>query len=94
VSLDSLEKLLWDLNVDRAAKEKFRADADSLMARFQLTDMERDMIKGFDLRGLADQGVNVMLLMGYWMELEGSRSLKTYLTRMQGPVLTKEVANG
>jgi hypothetical protein len=46
------------------------------------------MLRAFDVRGLADHGVNVMLTMGFWVELEGSRDLSAYVARMKVPALT------
>ena len=40
------------------------------------------MVLDFDVRGLADDGVNTMLTMGYWMQMEGSRDMDEYLFRM------------
>jgi hypothetical protein len=47
MSLTMLEKVLYDLNVDRAAKQAFREDPDALLARYRLTDDEVDLVMGF-----------------------------------------------
>lgn len=94
MSTGRLEKLLYDLAIDRGTKERFRSDPAALLARLHLTDMERDMVLRFDVRGLADRGINVMLLMGYWMELEGSRDLRGYVARMNQPALCGEASHG
>ena len=88
MSVNVLEKVLWDLSVNGEAKKSFREDAARLLARYHLTEPERRMILDFDVRGLADEGVNAMLTMGYWMQLEGSRDMEKYLSRMRSPALS------
>lgn len=82
MSANTLEKALWHLNVDRESKRAFKDDPTKFLARFHLTDKEREMILAFDVRALADSGVNTMLTMGFWLELEGSHNLNGYLVRM------------
>lgn len=81
MSLDSLEKALWDLNVDRSAKERFRQDPLAFCSRYRVSSAEAQMVAEFDIAGLLGLGVNPMLTMGYWLELEGSRSLRGYVAR-------------
>ncbi len=82
MSVNLLEKVLWDLSVNRDAKNRYRADAGKFLGRYNLDRVERAMILEFDVRGLADLGVNTMLTMGYWMQMEGSRDMGEYLSRM------------
>ncbi|MCU1458392.1 MAG: extradiol ring-cleavage dioxygenase [Actinomycetia bacterium] len=83
MSIYALEKALFDLNVDRPSKQRFRDDPVDFCSRYQLSDDERARVVAFDVRGLVDLGVNPMLTMGYWLELEGSRSLGGYIKRMR-----------
>ncbi|HVX22788.1 MAG TPA: hypothetical protein VHB02_15675 [Acidimicrobiales bacterium] len=90
MSVDWLEKALWDLNVDRAAKQSFREDAGRFCGRYRLAEDEAEMLATFDVKGLVDKGVNPMLTMGYWLELEGSRSLGGYVARLRGAARSAE----
>jgi len=85
MSVNIMEKVLWDLSVDRESKRRFQDDPEKFLSRYRLTELERRMIREFDVRGLADEGVSTMLTMGYWMETEGSRNIDDYLKRMQSP---------
>lgn len=78
MSRNVLEKVLWQLSVDRSAKERFRADAQRFLGRFDLTQDEVDMVLGFDVRRLQNAGVNPMLTMGFWQELAPDRSMALY----------------
>ena len=98
MSVNLLEKILWDLSVNSDAKSRFRDDPNKLLQRYNLTDRERQMILEFDVRGLADEGVNTMLTMGYWMQLQGSGDMGEYLSRMKSiariPAVVRETAEG
>jgi hypothetical protein len=87
MTLGTVERVLYELSMNRAAKDQFRADAPTYLAKFALAEPEREMLAQFDVRGLSDMGVNPMLTMGFWMELEGSRSLPTYTIRMRDAAL-------
>jgi hypothetical protein len=84
MSLTMLEKVLYDLNVDRAAKQAFREDPDALLARYRLTDDEVGLVRAFDLHELAARGVNPMLLMGFWQL--SRQDLRAYLRRIATPL--------
>ncbi|HEY0360534.1 MAG TPA: hypothetical protein VGD11_18290 [Mycobacteriales bacterium] len=84
MSLTMLEKVLYDLGVDRGAKKAFREDPDALLARYRLSADEVRLLRDFDLHELAARGVNPMLLMGYW-RLSGE-SIPAYLRRIAAPL--------
>lgn len=82
MSSNTIERVLWDLNVNRESRRRFLEDSAKFLSRYQLTEEERAMIRQFDVRGLTDRGVNTMLAMGFWMEVEGSSDIHEYLRRM------------
>jgi hypothetical protein len=84
MSLTMLEKVLYDLGVDRGAKKAFREDPGALLARYRLTADEVRLLREFDLHELAARGVNPMLLMGFW-RLSGE-SIPAYLRRIGAPL--------
>ena len=77
-----MERVLWQLCVERAAKERFRQDAAGFLARFELSEDEAAMILGFDVAGLQAAGVNPMLTMGFWQELAPDRNMSLYKQRL------------
>lgn len=79
MSRNVIEKLLHQLCVDRGVKQRFREDADKLLARYALTDEERRMVVTFDVAALQSHGVNPMLTMGYWQENAPDRSPVSYM---------------
>lgn len=83
MSRNVLERVLHQLSVDRVAKQRFRDDAAAFLSRFALTDEERGMVTGFDVRGLQLAGVNPMLTMGFWQELSSQRDMRSYMARLR-----------
>jgi hypothetical protein len=84
MSLTMLEKVLYDLNVDRAAKQAFREDPAALLARYRLDGDEAGLIREFNLHELAARGVNPMLLMGFWQLAR--QDMRAYLRRIAAPL--------
>ena len=82
MSRNVLERVLWQLSVERAAKERFRDDARKFLARFDLSDEEKRMVVEFDVGALQRLGVTPMLTMGFWQELSPSRDMALYKERL------------
>ena len=82
MSRNVMERVLWQLCVERAAKERFRQDAHDFLRRFALSEEEVAMIVDFDVAGLQAAGVNPMMTMGFWQELAPNRSMRLYKERL------------
>ena len=76
MSRNVMERALWQLCVERAAKERFRQDAAGFLGRFALEACEVRMIVEFDVAGLQAAGVSPMLTMGFWQELSPERGMR------------------
>ncbi|KDP85269.1 MULTISPECIES: extradiol ring-cleavage dioxygenase [Cupriavidus] len=83
MSRNVLEKVLHQLTVDRAAKQRFREDAEAYLRRFALGEAERAMLMQFDVLGLQQAGVNPMLTMGFWQELSPERDMRAYMKKLR-----------
>ncbi|TCW78778.1 extradiol ring-cleavage dioxygenase [Burkholderia sp. SRS-46] len=83
MSRNTVELALYQLCVDRGAKQRFREDATQYLKRFSMTDQERTMIVTFDVKGLQEAGVNSMLTMGFWQELSPQRDMRAYIARLR-----------
>ena len=82
MSRNVMERVLWQLCVERAAKQRFREDAAGFVQRFALAPDEAQMILDFDVAGLQAAGVNPMLTMGFWQELAPDRNMSLYKQRL------------
>lgn len=82
MSRNVMERVLWQLCVERAAKERFRQDPRAFLKRFALNEDETAMIVDFDVAGLQAAGVNPMLTMGFWQELSTVGNMAVYKRRL------------
>ena len=84
MSLYQLSKLLYTLNRDDGAKDRFRADAEGFAADFGLSEEERRAVIERDIGLLYVLGVNGQILMHFaaLCEIEWS----DYLQRMRDGV--------
>jgi Aromatic-ring-opening dioxygenase LigAB, LigA subunit len=65
MSLYYVQKLLYQLNRDPELRRRFAADAEPVLAAYELTTEERDAINQADIGLLYVLGVNGQLLMHY-----------------------------
>ncbi|WP_109477561.1 extradiol ring-cleavage dioxygenase [Paraburkholderia sp. C35] len=83
MSRNVLERVLHQLSVDRASKQRFRDDAQGFLQRFALTEAERKMVLDFDVFEMQQVGVNPMLTMGFWQELSPNRDMRAYMAKLR-----------
>jgi|SRR5882762_5125188 len=92
MSSNNVERALWEINVNPESRRRFAEDAARFLGRYRLTQDECNMIRQFDVRGLTDHGVSPLLVMAFWMELQGGgRDLDEYLKRMSAAPSHAEV---
>ena len=65
MSLYQLQKFLYVLNRDEQAQSRYKADIDSLLGDFDLTDEEAGALRDGDIGLLYVLGVNGQILMHY-----------------------------
>lgn len=91
MSRNAVERALWQLSVDRGAKEKYRADAEKFLERFALSAEECRQILEYDVKTMQANGVNPMLTMGFWQELGPKGGMKSYIKTLRGTEVTGQV---
>jgi hypothetical protein len=81
MSLYAVQKVLFHLNKDAAARTRFKSDRDALLAEYTLTDEERRALADADVGQLHLMGVHPLLLAPF----AGRSGLKwpDYLTALQ-----------
>ena len=60
-----MQKVLFDLNRNTRAQQRYRADVDELLSHYQLTDEERGALKSGDIGLIYVLGANGQLLMHF-----------------------------
>jgi hypothetical protein len=58
-----VDKLLRDLRREPELTARFRDDVESVLDRYQIDAVERDLLKRWEVRELYDRGVNPLLLL-------------------------------
>lgn len=84
MSRNVLEKLMHQLCVDRATKQRLKEDPQGLLSRYALTEEERAMVLNFDVAGMQKHGVNAMLTLGFWSENAPNRHPSAYMKALRG----------
>ena len=62
MSLYAVQKVLFKMNKDAAARARFKSDRDALLAEYALTEEERSALAGADVGRLHLMGVHPLLL--------------------------------
>src|SRR5213080_5019885 len=65
MSLYQLQKFLYDLNRDPGVQRRYRADPETLLAQYELTDEERAALRAGDIGLIYVLGANGQLLMHF-----------------------------
>jgi hypothetical protein len=84
MSVNTIERILWEFGDDPARAKAFLNDPDGYLAQFQLTKEEFRMVRTMDVKALDEYGVSNMLAMMAWPLLNGNNPLMQfdYLKRM------------
>lgn len=83
MSLNAIEKALYDIGTRRHASKEFVADSDLFLSQYLMTDDEKALLKNADVAGMREKGANAMLLMGYWVMVRGPREMGEYMKQMK-----------
>ncbi|MBL8473463.1 MAG: hypothetical protein KF778_04800 [Rhodocyclaceae bacterium] len=84
MSRNVLEKLMHQLCVDRAVKQRFKEDLEGLLSRYALSEDEKAMVRNFDVAAMQKHGVNAMLTLGFWSENAPNRHPSAYMKALRG----------
>jgi hypothetical protein len=77
-----LHKLLWELRKHPELAARYRAEPDTVMAGYELTDEERDALARHDFKALYDRGANPYLL--YFFALQIGVDRGAYYANVRG----------
>ncbi len=80
MSLYQVNKLLRDINCSTELAHRCQSDPEAVLQQYELTDEEREAIKGWRVRRLYDMGANPLLLLVYSMAI--GKDIRTYVAAM------------
>jgi len=75
MSVNTIERILWEFGDDPTRAKAFIKDPDGYLARFQLTEAEFRMVRTMDVKSLGEYGVSTLLMMMAWPLLHGNNEL-------------------
>lgn len=83
MSLNMIEKALYDVSVSRRSAERFKEDTDGFLERYRLSADEVAMLRDADVGAMRALGANPMLTMGFWLIVKGRQEMGEYMKRMR-----------
>lgn len=83
MSLNMIEKALYDVGVSRRSAERFKEDTDGFLQRYRLSADEMAMLRDADVGAMRALGANPMLTMGFWLTVKGRQEMGEYMKRMR-----------
>lgn len=87
MSINALEKALWQAYVNHADTASYKADPAAYAGRFDLDDKECRMLVEGDVCGQIAYGVNPLLVMMVWQAVNGMAEFHKYYALVNGPAM-------
>lgn len=78
MSINALEKALWQLYQCPADTESFRSDAKAYVQDFKLSEAEREKLASLDVMAMISDGANPLLVMMVYQTVNGPHRLPDY----------------
>ena len=83
MSVNAIEKVLWEIGNDPSRIQGLMNDSAAYLAAYNLDEEEKNMILEVDVKSLADHGVSTLLTMMVWPLFKGPDSMPFgYLDKM------------
>lgn len=92
MSLNALEKAMWQAYTNHDDLARYKADAAAYAARFDLDAPERAMLIAADPCAQIAYGANSLLVMMVWQALNGIENLADYFGLVNGPAMEQAYA--
>lgn len=78
MSINALEKALWQIYLNPADAESYSADAEAFLKGFRLEEKESSAAAAFDVMGMINQGANPLLVMMAFQTVKGVERMPEY----------------
>lgn len=82
MSVNGIEKALWQASMTPADAERMRSDAHSYLKQFMIDEDERWLLVAWDIRALIDHGVHPMIIMMAFAAVNGPFAASGYQDRI------------
>lgn len=85
MSINAIEKALWQASMNPKAAQRLREDTDGYLDEFRLDEQERALLNCWDIRGIVDRGVHPMVLMMAFAAVNGPEASAVYVEKVNTP---------
>lgn len=82
MSINAIEKALWQASMKPEQAERLREDAHSYLKAFRIDEDDRWLLASWDVRGLIDRGVHPMIIMMAFAAVNGPFAASGYRDRI------------
>lgn len=85
MSINGIEKALWQASMNPADAQRLREDARSYLKEFRVDEQECALLTSWDIRGMVDLGVHPMALMMAFAAVNGPAASAMYVEKVNTP---------
>jgi hypothetical protein len=85
MSINAIEKALWQASTNPADTQRFRDDAQGYLKGFKLEKDERSLMMSWDVGEAISRGVNPLLLLNAFSVVNGMDKMIEYLMKVNQP---------
>ena len=84
MSVNAIERALWQACVDPADARRLGEDASSYLAPFGIDEPERSLVASWDVGGMLRLGVHPMLVLMSHGAVHGAEAMGSYMEKLYG----------
>ena len=85
MSINAIEKALWQASINPALAQTMRENADAYLSQFNIDDNERSLVSEWKLRAMLDYGVHPMVLLMSYAAINGPEAGMKYVEEIHKP---------
>ena len=85
MSVNAIERALWQISTDPAEARRLREDAQSFLKDFRIDEEECSLLASWDVSGMLVHGVHPMLVMMAFTAVNGPAAMGGYMEKLYRP---------
>lgn len=85
MSVNAIEKALWEIAANPADARRLGEDAQSYLKNYRIDEQERSLLASWDVSGMITHGVHPMLVMMAFAAVNGPAAMGGYMEKLYRP---------
>jgi hypothetical protein len=85
MSVNAIERALWQISTDPVEAQRLREDAQSFLKDFRIDEEECSLLASWDVSGMLVHGVHPMLVMMAFTAVNGPAAMGGYMEKLHRP---------